>query len=98
MGQSLGQGGILEGGSSSSAAVGDGDPNENPPVGCNPDAIKLFIGNVPKSFTEEQLCPFFETAGQVGLYLQMQGHPFAGETVPASVEAVEPADRQTFTG
>lgn len=44
---------------------GEGDPNENPPVGCNPDAIKLFIGNVPKSFTEEQLCPFFETAGQV---------------------------------
>ncbi|MEW5319542.1 MAG: hypothetical protein WDW38_010687 [Sanguina aurantia] len=65
MGQSPGQGGILEGGSSSSAAGGDGDPNENPPVGCNPDAIKLFIGNVPKSFTEEQLCPFFETAGQV---------------------------------
>lgn len=53
------------GGMSVDMSGNEGDPNENPPVGCNSDAIKLFIGNVPKSFTEELLCPFFETAGQV---------------------------------
>eukprot|EP00983_Pelagomonas_calceolata_P104545 1159040-Pelagomonas_calceolata.AAC.10 len=29
------------------------------------DAIKLFIGNIPKQCTEEQLLPFFETIGKV---------------------------------
>jgi hypothetical protein len=28
-------------------------PAEVPPPGCSPDAYKLFIGNVPKSYTEE---------------------------------------------
>lgn len=39
--------------------------DEMPPVGCAADAIKLFIGNIPKSCTEEQLMPFFETIGKV---------------------------------
>ena len=38
---------------------------ETPPAGCSPDAIKLFVGNLPKSCTEEQLMPFFETIGKV---------------------------------
>lgn len=35
------------------------------PPGCAPDAIKLFVGNIPKSCTESQLLPFFETIGKV---------------------------------
>lgn len=27
------------------------------PAGCAPDAYKLFVGNVPKTFTEEELRP-----------------------------------------
>ena len=38
---------------------------ETPPNGCAPDAIKLFVGNIPKTCTEEQLMPFFETIGNV---------------------------------
>jgi hypothetical protein len=36
------------------------------PAGCQPDAIKLFVGNIPKVYTEDQLLPFFETIGKVG--------------------------------
>lgn len=43
----------------------DIDPLESPPAGCAPDAIKLFVGNIPKSCTEDQLMPFFETIGKV---------------------------------
>jgi len=39
--------------------------SETPPTGCAQDAIKLFIGNIPKQCTEEQLLPFFETIGKV---------------------------------
>lgn len=39
--------------------------DEQPPLGCAPDAIKLFVGNIPKACTEEQLMPFFETIGTV---------------------------------
>jgi hypothetical protein len=35
------------------------------PRGCGPDAIKLFVGNIPKHYTENQLRPFFETVGPV---------------------------------
>ncbi|KAG2499151.1 hypothetical protein HYH03_002733 [Edaphochlamys debaryana] len=38
---------------------------ETPPPGCAPDAIKLFVGNVPKSCTEEQLLPLFQSIGKV---------------------------------
>ncbi|GAX72674.1 hypothetical protein CEUSTIGMA_g130.t1 [Chlamydomonas eustigma] len=38
---------------------------ESPPAGCDADAIKLFVGNIPKLCTEEQLQPFFETVGKV---------------------------------
>lgn len=41
------------------------DGIEMPPAGCQPDAIKLFVGNIPKACTEEQLMPFFETIGKV---------------------------------
>lgn len=32
-------------------------PTEQPPPGCEPDAYKLFIGNVPKRCTEHDLRP-----------------------------------------
>ena len=45
--------------------LGVEDSQEHPPAGCAPDAIKLFVGNIPKSCTEQQLLPFFETIGKV---------------------------------
>jgi hypothetical protein len=39
------------------ASSGGGLPAELPPVGCAPDAYKLFVGNIPKSYTEEELRP-----------------------------------------
>eukprot|EP00210_Caulerpa_lentillifera_P000262 g255.t1 len=36
-----------------------------PPLGCNPDAMKLFVGNIPKSYTAESLRPLFESIGSV---------------------------------
>jgi hypothetical protein len=45
------------------------DGHEAPPPGCAQDAIKLFVGNIPKHYTEEQLKPFFETVGKVGVAL-----------------------------
>ncbi len=33
-----------------------------PPLGCDPDAIKLFVGNVPLHYTEQQLMPVFQQA------------------------------------
>lgn len=50
--------------SSINTDTGEG-ADEQPPVGCAPDAIKLFVGNLPKSCTEEHLHPFFETVGKV---------------------------------
>ncbi|EFJ44830.1 hypothetical protein VOLCADRAFT_118581 [Volvox carteri f. nagariensis] len=41
------------------------EPTEMPPPGCSPDAIKLFVGNVPKCCTEEQLLPLFQSIGKV---------------------------------
>ncbi|KIZ04483.1 CUG-BP- and ETR-3-like factor 4 [Monoraphidium neglectum] len=38
---------------------------ELPPPSCALDAYKLFVGNVPKSYTEEDLRPLFESVGQV---------------------------------
>lgn len=39
--------------------------SEPPPPGCHQDAMKLFVGNIPKSYTEEQLKPFFDAIGKV---------------------------------
>lgn len=41
------------------------DCHEIPPLGCQDDAIKLFIGNVPKSITAENLRPLFTSIGTV---------------------------------
>lgn len=36
-----------------------------PPLGCQSDAIKLFIGNIPKTYTAENLRPLFDRIGTV---------------------------------
>ncbi|KAG1671186.1 hypothetical protein FOA52_010122 [Chlamydomonas sp. UWO 241] len=36
-----------------------------PPPGCSADAIKLFVGGIPKCYTEGQLMPFFQVIGNV---------------------------------
>eukprot|EP00210_Caulerpa_lentillifera_P004096 g3907.t1 len=36
-----------------------------PPLGCNSDAMKLFVGNIPKSYTADSLRPLFESIGSV---------------------------------
>lgn len=36
-----------------------------PPLGCQPDAIKLFVGNIPKTYTAEDLRPLFDQIGTV---------------------------------
>lgn len=61
-GSSLSQGKLLD---AAAAAAGMGDTSSSSagmftellPAGCAPDAYKLFVGNVPKSFTEEELRP-----------------------------------------
>lgn len=45
------------------------------PAGCAPDAYKLFVGNVPKAFTEEDLKPVSAAVGQPQ---QGQGHGVRG--------------------
>ncbi|GMH38098.1 hypothetical protein BSKO_05982 [Bryopsis sp. KO-2023] len=36
-----------------------------PPLGCQSDAIKLFVGNIPKTYTAENLRPLFDQIGTV---------------------------------
>lgn len=36
-----------------------------PPAGCDADAIKLYIGNLPLTATEADLMPLFESFGKV---------------------------------
>ena len=88
----LGGGGFAGGGGSSSGMMAmsggmlAGPPDlmmevpETPPNGCSMDAIKLFIGNIPKSCTEEQLQPFFETIGKVG-----EEHEFSSSCIQLQV-------------
>ena len=60
-----GGGGLMGGFGSTGGTEMLVEVQETPPMGCSPDAIKLFVGNVPKSCTEDQLMPFFETIGKV---------------------------------
>lgn len=61
-GASLSQTKLLE---AAAAAAGMGETSSSSinlftellPAGCAPDAYKLFVGNVPKSITEEELRP-----------------------------------------
>lgn len=39
--------------------------HDMPPNGCDPDAMKLFVGNIPKSYTADSLRPLFESIGAV---------------------------------
>ena len=43
----------------------DSHLHDQPPAGCDPDAMKLFVGNISKTCTEDQLLPFFESIGKV---------------------------------
>lgn len=69
-GASLSQGKLLD---AAAAAAGLGEASSSNtglhtellPAGCAPDAYKLFVGNVPKTFTEEDLRPVFEAVGPV---------------------------------
>ena len=64
-GASLSQGKLLDAASAAAVAAGMGDASSSSaglytellPAGCAPDAYKLFVGNVPKTFTEEELRP-----------------------------------------
>ena len=58
-------GGMMHGGGGGGGSDLMMEAFEPPPPGCAPDAIKLFVGNVPKSCSEEQIRPFFETIGKV---------------------------------
>ena len=40
-------------------------PVEPPRPGKNPDAIKLFVGQVPKTFEEKDLLPYLERYGAI---------------------------------
>lgn len=40
-------------------------PAERPPTGCDPNAIKLFVGNIPKSLPEGQLHQLLSLVGKV---------------------------------
>lgn len=41
---------------------GGGDPGSGdlPPLGCDSDAVKLFVGNIPLQYSEDQLLPLFQ--------------------------------------
>lgn len=58
--------GSIQGGStyaaSSSATAFDTD---SPPLGCAPDAFKLFVGNLPRHCNEQRLLRLFEPIGHV---------------------------------
>lgn len=71
VGAGLSQGRLLDAAAAAAGAAGLGDAmtggtgmfTELLPAGCAPDAYKLFVGNVPKSFTEEELRPVSGSAG-----------------------------------
>ena len=45
--------------------VSTGGPVEPPRPEKDPDAIKLFVGQVPKTFDEKDLRPFLEAYGPI---------------------------------
>jgi len=55
----------LPSGGNASFARASNYNHDIPPHGCNPDAIKLFVGNIPKSYTADSLRPLFEAIGTV---------------------------------
>lgn len=76
-GASLSQGKLLDAaaaaaGLSEASSSGAVLHTELLPAGCAPDVYKLFVGNVPKAFTEEDLKPVSAVA--VGQPQQGQGH------------------------
>lgn len=57
----------VSGAGRSSAASGDMQLIAIPPPGCDPDAIKLYIGNLPLTSTEADLIPLLSPFGKVGV-------------------------------
>lgn len=41
------------------------ETQEPPPAGCDADAIKLFVGNIPKTMSEHQLRQLLELVGKI---------------------------------
>lgn len=63
-GTGLSQGKLLDAAAAAASMVGEGSSSSSAlqytellPAGCAPDAYKLFVGNVPHAFTEEELRP-----------------------------------------
>ena len=71
MGASMAQSKLLEAAAAAAGLCEPGSSSSNNlytellPAGCAPDAYKLFVGNVPKSFTEEELRPVGAAAASV---------------------------------
>lgn len=42
---------------------------EPPPPGCEPDALKLYVGNIPTSYTVDDIRQVFKQYGRVSLPL-----------------------------
>ncbi|KAF8055401.1 hypothetical protein HT031_006769 [Scenedesmus sp. PABB004] len=53
------------GGGGGAAAAAAAAAPEAPPDGCAPGAYKLFVGNVPRAYGEDELRPVFESVGRV---------------------------------
>ena len=65
-GSAGGPGSAVGAGAASPSAAGKAEAMvEAAPMGCAPDAYKLFVGNIPKHCTEAMLRPMFESVGQV---------------------------------
>jgi len=79
----------------------DAPPQDRIPSECAPDAIKLFIGNIPKCYSVRQLLPHFETIGRVSVLIvcldkctnQSKGSGFVWYTTRAlALRAIEELD------
>lgn len=47
---------------------------EVPPPGCEPDALKLYIGNIPTSYSVDEIRQVFKQYGKVRAAVQQAVH------------------------
>jgi hypothetical protein len=64
--------------------LGTAVQGEVPPAGCFPDAIKLFVGNLPAGLEESTLRQLLVTAGHV-VQLEMHEPPAGSQTGPSAL-------------